>query len=168
MFNFTPAENDNKLIVPDVEDARSGYAPYYRSGKNVNTVKQEVSAEMAKLDRAVFKFVEGVFEVNGQKRHGFEIYFMYAGRQGVIRVAGLPMRSESKAKIETVKVQALLNVRDWLKAEVTAQIFAPGHDPLLGHMLLPDGKTTVSEYIRQQNDLPLLESGGNGIVIEKE
>lgn len=116
-FTFTATDKSATTAVPYYEDARADFAPYYRSGKSVKVAKTEVSAELTKLDAVVIAFREGFF---GQKprRYGYEIEFLLYDRRGILRVAGLPMRRETPAKIEQVRVQALLNVRDWLKVAV--------------------------------------------------
>lgn len=171
-FKFTP-EAGSDIEVPHIEDARADYAPYWgeikvrANKKRITDAQAEVSQELSKLGAIPVRFVEGVFENGAVKRYGFEIFFMYGGLQGVLRVAGLPMRTETEIKAQAVKVQALKIVRDWLKAAVTAKVFSPGNDPLLGNILLPDGSgRTVSDYILEQGDLPMLQSPVPEIVVE--
>lgn len=161
MFSFTPVSTTSiETKVPFYEEARADFAPYYRSRKTIASAKVEVIAELVKLEGTVRQFTQGIFEIIGQTRHGFEIQFVYGGSNGLIRVAGLPiLKSETTTKVNVVLVQALLNVRDWLKAVVTAKTFNPGHDPLIGHLLLPDGKTTIRDYIIQSGQLPMLGDG---------
>lgn len=157
-FTFTATDKSATTAVPYYEDARADFAPYYRSGKSVKVAKTEVSAELTKLDAVVIAFREGFF---GQKprRYGYEIEFLLYDRRGVLRVAGLPMRRETPAKIEQVRVQALLNVRDWLKVAVTKQVFQPGSGhPLLMNMLV-DGRRTASDWIAERGRLPELAGG---------
>lgn len=162
-FRFIP--DDSVMEVPYLEDARADYAPYWTeynrgaTAKKVRDAQQGISQEMAKLGAAPTRFVEGVFQ-NGQvRRHGIEIHFVYGGARGILRVAGLPMHSETDKKVLATKIQALKIVRDWLKSAVTAKVFSPGNDPLLGYLLLPDGSgRTVSDYIREQNELPATSS----------
>jgi len=57
-------------------------------------------------------------------------------------------------------VQALLNVRDWLKATVTSMVFAPQSDILIPHLLVsPDSDMTIADHIRSRGDIPQLTSG---------
>lgn len=157
-FTFTPDETTERIKVPFIEDARADDAPYYSSRASLADAQSQVSMELGKLGGMVMTFVQGAFDINGQRRHGYEIRFMYGGTVGLLRVAGLPIRTETDAKKKQVLKQALLNVRDWLKNERTAKIFNPGHDPLIGHVLLPDGKRTVGDYIREMKSLPALTS----------
>lgn len=163
-FTFTSTEETAATRVPFYEDARADFAPYYASGKSVKIAKQEVTAELSKLGGVVLAFREGFFGEGRAKRYGYEIDFLLrdpAGRdhRGVLRVAGLPMRRETPGKVEQVRVQALLNVRDWLKAAVTQPVFQPGAGhPLLMHLLV-DGRRTVAEYIATSNRLPALAAG---------
>lgn len=157
-FNFTPTDAAPAAKTPYYEDARADYAPYYASDKNIETAKKEVAVEMQKLHALPLAFREGYFG-NNPRRYGYEIEFLLYERRGVLRVAGLPMWRPSGAKKKRVLVQALLNVRDWLKAAVTQPIFQPtaGH-PLLVHMLV-DGRRTVADYIVQSGQLPQLGAG---------
>lgn len=157
-----------EIEVPYFEDARADVAPYYRSDAKERGAKSQVGEELAKLGGVVMAFHEGKFEEQGITRYGYQIEFVYSGSPGVIRVAGLPIKNEeTDAKIRKVKVQALLNVRDWLKSSVTSQVFSPGSNPLLPHLLLNDGTTTFADYIRIQQSLPRLDTGTQ-IVIENE
>lgn len=158
-FTFTLTDEPSSAAkVPYYEDARADFAPYYSSEKKIATAKSEVTAELAKLDGGVIAFREGYF---GQrpKRYGYEIEFLLHDRRGVLRVAGLPMWSETETKRRRVLVQALLNVRDWLKVATTQQVFQPmaGH-PLMMHLLV-DGRRTVADYIAARSRLPELAAG---------
>lgn len=163
-FTFVPSDSHAEITVPCFEDARADYAPYYRTRKTIREAQFAVMDELVKLGASGVTFHEGHF-MNGQvKRLGFQIRFSYGGGFGLIRAAGLPIRStETSAKKQTVQVQALLNVRDWLKASVTAQVFSPGSDPLIPFMLV-DGSHTVSDFIRQQGQLPQLNPPGQAVI----
>jgi hypothetical protein len=115
-FTFTSTEETAANNAPYYEDARADFAPYYASGKSVKVAKAEVTAELGKLGGVVVAFREGFFGEGRGRRYGYEIDFLLHDRHGLLRVAGLPMRRETEAKREQVRVQALLNVRDWLKA----------------------------------------------------
>lgn len=167
-FRFTPTGNQsNDLNIPNIEDARSDFAPYYTAYKNhtVESAKTQVITELAKLGAGGILFQEGYFEHGKAKRHGYNVYFQYGRAKGVIRVAGLPIgKSATETKIKQVRVQALLNVRDWLKAAVTSRVFSPGGDALIPHMLV-DGQRTVADYIHAQGQLPQLNAPSE-IVVE--
>lgn len=150
-FQFTSTEEPTRAI-PFFEDARADHAPYYSSTKTLRAVRTEVIAEMAKLDAAVVSFREGFFG-NGPRRYGYEITFIYGSTRGRIAVAGLPLRNETPAKIVRVRVQALLIVRDWLKASVTQPVFSPGSSPLM-QFLLVDGERTLAQFLQEERRLP--------------
>lgn len=155
-FNFTPTEN-KEVKAPFFEDARADFAPYYGvQGWTVSKAKSAVTAEIGKLGGAVTAFHEGYFGEN-PKRHGYMIEFVLNGAPGRIQVAGLPIRKMTDVKLDKVRVQALLNVRDWLKTAVTSMIFSPGNNPLIPHLLGKGGKT-LAEFIAEQADMtvPLL------------
>lgn len=158
-FTFTSTEPTAATSVPYYEDARADFAPYYASGKSIKVAKAEVTAELGKLGGVVVAFREGFFGEGRGRRYGYEIDFLLHERRGLLRVAGLPMRRETEAKREQVRVQALLNVRDWLKAAVTQPVFQPlsGH-PLLMHLLVSNN-CTVADYIIERGRLPALAAG---------
>lgn len=110
-------------------------------------------AEFDKLDAGNVQFHEGFFG-DKQRRYGYEVTFIYAGARGRMQIAGLPMRTATDSKKRRVLLQALSILRDWLKAQVTAQVFAPGNYPLM-QFLLVDGKRTVNEYLIETRKLPV-------------
>lgn len=158
MWSFIPEDTNMALQVPYFEDARSDYAPYYRSAKTIKTAMNEVIAEMGKLNASITAFTSGKFEVHGQERCGYVIEFLLRGMPGVIRVAGLPIkvRYNAEEKEKKARVQCLLNVRDWLKAAVTMQVFSPDTSPLLLYLLV-DGKRTLAEYTLEGGQFTLPE-----------
>lgn len=154
MFNFKPDDNQS-MDAPDFEDARADIAPYYDSHRHhsINQAQHEVLAELAKLG-AGGRFVDGVFEVNGKKRYGYILHFYFAGLEGAMPVVGLHTRVGAK-KADRVKIQALLNLRDWLKASVTKQVFSPGSAVLVPYLLV-DGKRTVTQFLMEEQRMPQL------------
>lgn len=169
MIQFKLDELQADIKVPNYEDAKADYAPYYQSGRNMKepAAQAQIAAELGKLGAFIVGCFRGEYLIDGQTRCGYEIRFMFGGQQGIIRAAGLPMKhSATDKKKHLVRIQALLNVRDWLKSAVTARVFAPGHSPLLPHMLLPDGETTIAEYIAQQQMLPMLAPQSEEVIIE--
>ena len=164
-FHFTPTSISTSLVnVPFFEDATADYAPYYTSrnhGVTEEKAKSQVLTELAKLGAGSILFEDGYFGTGDQKRYGYRLRFMYGGAHGMIRVAGLPIKNEhTNKKIEAIKVQALLNVRDWLKSTVTSMVFAPNTDILISHLLVsPDSDITIADHIRSQGNIPQLTSG---------
>jgi hypothetical protein len=155
---FTPIKEDNTLEVPYFEDARADFAPFYRTRINLKELEGQVLGELAKLGAAGF-LVAGHFEIDGLTRCGYELRFSYMQGNGVIRVAGLPLRGkETKLKAEDVRKQALANLREWLKTAVTMQIFGDKGASLIPHMLV-DGKRTVAEVMLSTGYFPALPSG---------
>jgi len=157
-WTSVPLENTDNIKVPFFEDARTDFAPNYASDKKLSAAISEATAEFGKLSATVLEFQRRLFTVNNQRRHGYFIRFSLQGRIGLIRVAGLPMRNETPQKEERVRVQCLLNVRDWLKTAVTLQVFSPDTSPLIPYLLMPggDGQQTVAEYILKLDRLPEL------------
>ena len=156
-FSFTPTEADQSAAhIPYFEDARADFAPYYSvRNKTIAEAKAEIATELTKLNAGILTFQEGYFG-SKPKRYGYIVHVQYSGSRGRIVVAGLPMNGkETEAKITAVRLQALMNVRDWLKAAVTAQVFAPESDMLM-QFLLVDGQQTVAQAIRVTGKFPLL------------
>jgi hypothetical protein len=151
-WTFTPTDKGAPetpgVQVPFWEDARADFAPYYASRKSETDARQEVENELSKLGAYLVKFQPGTFTLGKLKRHGYNIRFkITGGAEAVIRVAGLPMRAaENQGKIEKVRTQALLIVRDWLKVAITTQVFTPGASVLIQFMLV-DGERTLSEVV---------------------
>lgn len=161
-FNFTPTSVTTGLVnVPFFEDARADFAPYYDiRTKSLLDAQQEIIVEMAKLGAGMITFEEGYFGANPQ-RYGYRIQFRYGNAVGLVRAAGLPIRHQvTDKKTFRVKLQALLNVRDWLKSTVTGMVFAPNTDILIPHLLVnPDSDITIADHIRSQGNIPQLTSG---------
>ena len=154
-FNFTPLkEQDDSIKVPFIEDARSDTAPYYSSTLTVDRAKQEVLAVLGLL-HATGYFVEGDFQIGKLKRRGYVLHFLLGQAPGRLTVAGLPIYSSTPKKIDQVRVQALLNLRDWLKGAITQQVFTPGANPLVPFLLV-DGQRTMTEAIIQDGRMPML------------
>lgn len=171
-MNFTPDEDqDAGAKVPYYEDARADYAPYYststRRNWSVSKAKLALQSEMSKLGGTVVDYLEGTFE--GEKtRRGFIIKFLLNGKPGRLTVACLPIRSWTQVRHDAARIQALLIIRDWLKAQVTSMIFSPGNNPLVPHLLTAKGQT-LAEMIadRADLDMPRLEAGViDGEIIE--
>lgn len=166
MFNFVPddkRETAGDVEVPYFEEASADFAPYYASEKDEMGARGEVESELEKLGAFNVTFQGGRFMAGKQKRYGYYIRFQHRGAYGLIRVAGLPMKmTETPKKIERVRVQALLNVRDRLKAIVTSQVFAPGSDVLLPYLLVDKEKGVtmadmMGKYL-ESGKLPALSS----------
>lgn len=168
MWNFKADEPAKASIaVPFIEDATAKTAPFYSSGKSIEQAKADVVEWFDVLGAGILSFQSGVYEINKQKRFGFVIRFTlnvdpFNGMEGVIRVAGLPMRSPTPAKEKQVKVQALLNIAEQLRTAYTSRLFSPDSHPLVPNLLIPgkDGQVrTVTEAITYMINAPQLESG---------
>ena len=159
MWAFTPEAKDNAIAAPWFEDARADFAPYYSSTKNIKSAMSEVAEEMVKLGAFITSFQPGKFTVNKRTRLGYVIEFMLNGAMGRIQIAGLPMFSPTEPKEKRVRVQCLLNVKDWLKAAVTMQVFSPDTSPLIPYLLVSgaDGhQYTVADLVMRRGEVPML------------
>ena len=141
-MNFVPDDNtaNDEIIVPFLEDARADFAPFYSSNKTVKQASSELEKEMAKLGASVLRVQSGKFDVNGKNRLGYLIEFTLYGLRGELTVAALPMRKPTPAKENQARVQALLNVVQWIQTMVTKRVFSPGANPLIPYLLAADGR----------------------------
>jgi len=157
-FSFTSTESQPKKKVPFFEDVRKSDAPYHSSTKNVDTAKLEIMGAIADLGGSISSFSEGIFnhELSQQKwRYGYEIRFRLEDAPGLLRVAGFPFRHKhTPNKVLQVKVQALLNVRDWLISAKTSEMFAPGNNVLMAHLLVDGagGHRTFADHLAATGD----------------
>ena len=94
--------------------------------------------------------------MNALVRVGYVIRFTLNGSPGMIRVAGLPMRSPTEAKEKQVRVQALLTVVAMLTSARVARIFNPDAHPLVPYLLVADNKTVAQAFEEKR----LLLTGG--------
>lgn len=158
MFTFIPdASQDANIKVPFIEDARADFAPFYSTTKNIKQAQSEVEKSLAKLGGSVYRFQQGKFDVNNQWRFGYLINFRWRGAEGQIVVAGLPIRKHTEAKENKVRIQALLNVAQWLQSLMTQEVFSPNSNPLVPYLLASDGKT-IMQHILESKAIPLLSS----------
>lgn len=163
MWQFTPtevAQSETDIPVPDFEDARADFAPYYASILSETEAQVAVSNEIGKLGARAIRFEPGYFTIQKRKRYGYNIRFEVNSQEAIYRVAGLPMRAETEKKIERVRVQALLNVRDRFKSIITSKVFAPGESPLIQYTIV-DGQRSLAEVFEeyiQRGQLPTLPS----------
>lgn len=169
-FVFT-GKQEAKADVPFFEDARAKETKYYASTKSLAMAQREVRQELQALDCYKINFAEGHFGVE-PKRYGYLVTFGWNGAQGKIPLAGLPLRGRYYAdqlqkKIERLRVQALLILRDQLISYRQSPVFLVDTMPLLQHILV-DGKRTVGEYVMQLGTLPALPSGVRSDVVEGE
>lgn len=167
MVAFTQtSKEENKIQIPYFEDARSNTAPYYSTQRNIKDVQKEISAIIDELGGERIRFVEGYFG-DKPKRYGYVVNFIYADNPAQIVSAGLPMKSETPNKKQTVMTQAMLIVRDQLKAALTAQVFSPGSYPLMQYVL-GDGGKNLGEIFSEHRDMLLKNSLPEKITVEKE
>lgn len=157
-FNFIPLqEQQEEILVPYIEDAvgKSDTVPYYSSTLTVDRAKKDVISVLGLL-HATGYFEEGDFQIGKHKRRGYILHFTLGTAPGRIMVAGLPIYKVTPNKLDQVRVQALLNLRDWLRNAITQQIFTPGANPLVPFLLLPDGIDTITEAMIRGNHMPTL------------
>lgn len=167
MHGFTTTSTDERKIeVPFFEDARAKTAPYYSTSRNISDVQKEITSIIDELGGERIRFVEGYFG-DKPRRYGYIVRFRYADQDAEIVAAGLPMRNATPTKTNTVKVQALLIVRDQLKAALTALVFSPGSYPLMQYVL-GEGDRTLGQIFAHRQELLLLNPPTEPIKIEKD
>lgn len=108
-WTFTPTgkADDRQIKVPFFEDAREEIARFYATTKKIATIQEEIIAEVGKLGGGGVQFHEGFF---GEKprRYGYVIDFNINGHPAQMVAAGLPMHSETAAKLDRVRSAAQL------------------------------------------------------------
>ncbi len=167
MIGFTQTnKSEDKIHIPFFEDATAATAPYYSTQRSISSVQKEIAGILDQLGGERIRFKEGWF---GEKprRYGHVVQFRYAEQDAQIISAGLPMRNETDKKVLTVKVQALLIVKDQLKAAFTALVFSPGSYPLMQYVL-GAGDKTLGELFVNRYELPMLNPPAETITVEKE
>lgn len=143
-------------VIPFLEQATAETAPFYTTSLTMPKAIQKLTLSLARLGGILIEIQNGYFpfespEYKGKKfkRYGGVIAYMYSGRMGYIKFAGLPiLREETAIKVARSRVQAVLIVNSWLTATYTQKVFTPGDfaNPLILHLLV-DGKNTVSDVL---------------------
>lgn len=151
-MKFVPDENKaaDEVVVPFLEDARAEFAPFYSSKKTAKQASVELEKEMAKLGAAVLRIQSGNFEVNGKSRLGYQVEFVLYGLRGELTIAALPMRSPSPAKENQARVQALLNMVQWVQSMVTQRVFSTGDNPLIPYLRASDGRPILQTLAQSE------------------
>jgi hypothetical protein len=147
-MQFVPDKtNSEDVHVPFLEDARADFAPFYSSKKTIKQADAELRTEMAKLNASVLRIQSGKFNVNGKTRLGYLIDFTLYGLNGQLTVAALPIRTHTVTKENQARVQALLNVVQWVQTMITQRVFSPGENPLIPYLLAADGKPIIQKIV---------------------
>jgi hypothetical protein len=166
MFNFVADDlPEEAIIVPFLEDARADFAPFYSSSKTIKQAQSEIEKHLAKLGASVTNFVSGRFPDGEKTRFGYLINFRMKGVDGRIVVAALPIRRYTSTKEKQARVQALLNVSQWLQTQITQQVFSPGSNPLVPYLLAADGKT-IMQHILSSKAIPQLSAPEDAVEME--
>lgn len=172
------------FIPAPIEGRDLEYVPYfddiYKSGSgipgssakgSIEDYQMQIEALIRQLNATHVQFVQGHYPGQGDPsagsgqvqpdRYGYQILFRLNGNPGRIDVAALPIRRESRHKIDRAKAQALFLVRDWLQSEVYSHLYRPGSITLIPYLIGDDGRT-VTETLLQSKALPMLQGGHHG------
>jgi hypothetical protein len=157
-FNFKPKNGAaQKLNIPFFEDVRADDVKGYTTRQSEQRLKEDIVGAIAKLGGGNAHFIEGEFGQPSASRYGYQIHFNFAGKDGLINIAALPLKTETEAKKRKALNHALYVVREMLTAQIAARIMTPGFEPLIQHLLVPgSGGKTVGEAILIRDDLPQL------------
>jgi hypothetical protein len=136
------------LHVPFYEDADAKAAPGYSTSKNPEALQAEIIMLIDKMGGSQPMFRAGMFEMDGRERYGYVLDFRFVGMPAALKVAGLPMRSETPTKKRQVQAHALYVIREWLISQKTARLFSPGSEPLAQYIFTSsaDG-ITFGEFV---------------------
>lgn len=159
-MNFVPDEKKlaSEIDVPYFEDATTARHGVHgqSTSKTLDVLQAEIRSAIGLLGGSVQAFVPGTF-VGKRKRYGYELHFELSGQEGRIRIAALPLKSETETKKRQALKQALYTVREQLVAQYNMLLLSPGGNPLLPYLLI-DGKT-VAEVYEERFAVPMLSSG---------
>jgi hypothetical protein len=153
---FQPEETQPKKL-PMFETLNGKIAPGYSTEKTESELLAEISQELALMDGYVTSSQRGSDNVNGQKRHGYNIEFMLYGKPAKMTLLSYPFSSESK------RTQALRHVlyvaREHLKWMRMMYVMTQTN-PLLPYMIA-DGEGRTAMEVMQQRAMALPEKVGN-------
>jgi len=147
MFSFQPEEK-KAIAVPFYEDAKEkdcwqGQA----TTKSVNKLQDEIAQAINRLGGIVSGFQRGIFQIEDQKREGFQIHYHLKAPNGQLvpgrlDVAALPVRDKwSDVKKDKSLRMALYMVREGLQGMWLMQQLSPGYAALMPFMLTDENKT---------------------------
>jgi hypothetical protein len=165
VFNqFTP-DQDQVISVPFFDDvsASNGWEGQ-ATGKSIDQLQAEISANMSRLNCMVTGILAGKFG----DRHGFQIHFAIRLPHGGMAPSRLdisclpidpkrktrqrnryPMRPKDDPRIEGTRKMALYMINKALKGMFFFSVLAPGYVPFMSMMLDKKGNTLGSVWIEQ-------------------
>jgi len=159
MDDFVPDDQEN-VSVPYFEDASSMIGVIGHSTQRTERELQvEIERAMGYLGAGVSFFQSGKFG----DRYGYRIEFVWRGAKGRIDVAALPLRKETRSKIDRCKRQALYSVMHKLQGQFNSQLNMPGDVPLVPYMLDIQGRTLI-EAMRERDELPALPKPEDDVI----
>jgi len=177
MRKFIPEQPQKAVKVPFYEDVK-GDAGWqgHRTRKTVEGLKAEIASAVGRLGGIVSGFQRGVFNIDGNKREGFQIHYAIEDQgerylPGRLDVAALPVRGSSRKAQDDSLAMALYMVREAINGLWFLQQLSPGYAPLMPWMLTPGGETVSqlwAESSVMNNLLPPSQSEFvEGEVVEK-
>jgi hypothetical protein len=167
-MNFTPDQTEAKK-VPFFEDAKreDGWQGHTTT-KNLGILKDEVKQALARLGGLVVNFQQGTFQIDGQSRQGFQVFYAVEGRPAKLNIAALPIKDKwnNKKKEQSLKM-ALYMLEIGLSGAWFMQQLSPGYAPLVPMMLTESGKT-ISELWAENSSMGRLLPAPETDFIEAE
>jgi hypothetical protein len=150
---FTP-EPDHTLKVPFFDDVTGADGwEGHESGKSIDTLKNEITVNMARLGCIVTGFVAGSYD----NRLGYQIHFAVRLPEGVLApsrldIACLPLKPRVKqhgpdARPDKTRRMGLYMVNKALKGLFFFSVLAPGFVPFMSLMLDNKQRTLGSVWI---------------------
>jgi hypothetical protein len=177
------------MFTPDQKPQEAKNVPFYEyattaegwrghtSKKSMKALQAQIKAAFERMDGAVERFVSGQFEVNGQTRQGFQLFYILPGPEGKhlrgrIDIAALPVKDKFNAnKKEKSLRMALFMVAMALEGAWFLEMLAPGFSVLMPGLLVDKEGHTISDlYTQGMTDhlLPEGEKFQEGDVIDGE
>lgn len=173
MFSFQP-EEPKAVKVPYYEDAKEkdGWQGQATT-KSVKKLQDEIAQAVNRLGGIVSNFQRGTFQVDDQKREGFQIHYHLTAPNGSLvpgrlDVAALPVRDKwNEVKKDKSLRMALYMVREGLEGMWLMQQLSPGYAALMPFMLTDQNKT-VSQLWSETPVMNNLLPPGDSEFIEAE
>jgi hypothetical protein len=152
-MNFVPDQTEAKK-VPYFEDAKreDGWQGHTTT-KTVERLKKEIEKALMLLGGVVVNFQQGTYQIDGQSRQGFQVYYAVAGMPARLDIAALPVRDNwnAKKKDQSLKM-ALYMLAEGLNGAWLMQQLVPGYNPMIP-LMLGEGDKTISQLWSERSSM---------------
>jgi hypothetical protein len=174
-MNFIPKQAEKAVIVPYFEDAnRDEGWQGYSTTKSIERLKSEIVESMTRLGAMVSGWQVGTFQMDKQKRDGYQIHYSIQTPSGNfvpgrLDIAALPVRSpyDDSKKDKSLRM-ALYMLRISLDGMWFMQQLSPGYAPLMPWMIANKEGKTISQLWAESPAMSRLLPPGDAEFVEGE